>query len=86
MIHANKINADHFDKLAEMMLNRGYKFIPLKKALEDKAYTSPDTFFGAGGISWLHRWALTEERDKDIFKTDLPAPKFVMDYAGIESE
>ena len=86
LIHANKLNADHFDKLANMMLKRDYKFIPLEKALEDTAYNSPDNFFGASGISWLHRWALTEGRNKDIFKTDLPAPKFVMEYAGIDNE
>ena len=86
LIHANKINADCFDKLAEMIIKRGYKFIPLKEALKDDAYNSSDTFFGAGGISWLHRWALTERKNKDIFKTDLPAPEFVMKYAGVESE
>ncbi|OGU29625.1 MAG: hypothetical protein A2057_08780 [Ignavibacteria bacterium GWA2_35_9] len=86
LIHANKLNANHFNELAKMMIKRGYKFIPLEKALEDKAYNSTDTFFGAGGISWLHRWALTEGKDKSIFKTDLPAPDFVMKYAGIESE
>jgi peptidoglycan/xylan/chitin deacetylase (PgdA/CDA1 family) len=86
LIHASKLNADHFNELAEMMMKHGYKFIPLKEALEDTAYNSPDTFFGAGGISWLHRWALTQKKNKDIFKTDLPAPEFVMKYAGIESE
>ena len=86
LIHANKINADNFDKLADMMIKRGYKFIALKDALEDKAYNSEDNFFGAGGISWLHRWALTKGLNKEIFKTDLPAPEFVMKYAGIESE
>ncbi|MDO8548989.1 MAG: polysaccharide deacetylase family protein [Ignavibacteria bacterium] len=86
LIHANKINADHFDKLAEMMIKRGYKFIPLKEALEDKAYNSADSFFGAGGISWLHRLALTAGKSKDICKTDLPAPDFVKKYAGVENE
>jgi peptidoglycan/xylan/chitin deacetylase (PgdA/CDA1 family) len=86
LIHANKINADHFDKLADMMLNRGYKFISLKEALEDKAYESPDTFYGAGGISWLHRWALTAGIDKEIFKGDLPAPDYILKYSGIERE
>ena len=86
LIHANKINADHFDKLAGMMINRGYKFISLKEALEDTSYNSPDTFFGAGGISWLHRWALTKGMNKDIFKSDLPVPGYVKEYAGIESE
>jgi len=86
LIHASKLNADHFNELADMMIERGYKFIPLKEALTDTAYNSPDTFFGAGGISWLHRWALTQGKNKDIFKTDLPAPEFIMKYAGIESE
>ncbi len=80
------LNADHFNELAEMMIKRGYKFIPLSEALKDTAYNSPDKFFGAGGISWLHRWALTQGKNKDIFKTDLPAPEFIMKYAGIKSE
>jgi hypothetical protein len=80
------INADHFDELAGMMKKREYKFISLKEALKDKSYDSQDIFFGAGGISWLHRWALTEGKNKEIFKTNLPAPEFIMKYAGIESE
>jgi Polysaccharide deacetylase len=86
LIHASKLNADHFNELAEMMIKRGYKFISLKEALKDTAYNSPDTFFGAGGISWLHRWAITEGKNKDIFKTDYPVPEYIMKYAGIESE
>jgi hypothetical protein len=86
LIHANKINADHLDKLADMIHKRGYKFISLNEALEDKAYESADSFFGAGGISWLHRWALTAGLSKEIFKGDFPAPAFVMEYAGIEDE
>ncbi len=86
LIHASKLNADHFNELAEMMMKRGYNFIPLKEALKDTAYNSPDKFFGAGGISWLHRWALTKGKNQEIFKTDLPAPEFVMKYAGIENE
>ena len=42
LIHANALNADHFDKLALMIEKRGYKFISLDEALTDKAYTSPD--------------------------------------------
>ena len=40
LLHANALNADWFDELAK---RRGYRFIPLKQALEDKAYGSPDT-------------------------------------------
>ena len=60
LIHANSLNADAYPQLAGMMKARGYRFVPLAEALEDPAFRSPDTFTGAGGISWLHRWTLTE--------------------------
>jgi peptidoglycan/xylan/chitin deacetylase (PgdA/CDA1 family) len=56
LLHANALNADRFGELANMMKRRGYSFISLEQALEDKAYRLPDTYTGAGGISWLHRW------------------------------
>ena len=59
LIHANALNADHFDELVAMMKKRGYSFITLEQALQDKAYSLPDTYFGPYGISWLHHWALT---------------------------
>ncbi|MDT5124100.1 MAG: hypothetical protein QOC96_3582 [Acidobacteriota bacterium] len=59
LIHANALNADHFDELVAMMKKRGYAFITLEQALQDKAYSLPDTYFGPYGISWLHHWALT---------------------------
>lgn len=59
LIHANALNADHFDELVAMMRRRGYSFITLAQALHDKAYGLPDNYTGAYGISWLHHWALT---------------------------
>jgi peptidoglycan/xylan/chitin deacetylase (PgdA/CDA1 family) len=60
LLHANVLNADHLDDLASMLKKRGYKFISLDQALEDKAYNHPDTYTGAVGISWLQRWAVTK--------------------------
>ena len=57
LLHANQINADSFDALAEMMTGRGYSYISLEKALSDEAYRSPDTYIGPQGLSWLLRWA-----------------------------
>ena len=48
---ANALNADYFDKLAQMIEKRGYKFISLDEALKDKAYTSPDAYAGPAGIT-----------------------------------
>lgn len=59
LLHANEINADHFDKLARMLKKRGYKFITLEEALKDEAYKLPEA--GARrGLSWLHRWMLAK--------------------------
>jgi peptidoglycan/xylan/chitin deacetylase (PgdA/CDA1 family) len=57
LLHANPLNADTFDALAEMMTGRGYSFVSLEKALADDAYRSPDTYVGSQGLSWLRRWA-----------------------------
>lgn len=59
LIHINQLNADHFDRLAELFEGRGYTFIPLEEALEDPAYQLADTYTGPGGVSWLYRWATT---------------------------
>jgi len=84
LIHANSLNADAYPELARMMKARGYRFVPLAQALEDPAYRSPDTFTGAGGISWLHRWALT--RNAAVLPGEPTVPDFVLKLAGVEGE
>lgn len=59
LLHANEINADHFDKLAQMLKKRGYAFITLNEALKDKAYQLPEAQSNRG-LSWLHRWMLAK--------------------------
>jgi len=78
LLHANALNADTFDALAEMMRQRGYTFVPLGKALEDAAYhTQKDTFTGAAGISWIHRWAITQGKKSEFFSGEPRVPEFV---------
>jgi peptidoglycan/xylan/chitin deacetylase (PgdA/CDA1 family) len=78
LLHANALNADTFDALAEMMRQRGYTFVPLGKALEDAAYhTQEDTFTGSGGISWIHRWAITQGKKGEFFSGEPEVPEFV---------
>jgi peptidoglycan/xylan/chitin deacetylase (PgdA/CDA1 family) len=86
LIHANALNADYFDKLAQMIEKRGYKFISLDEALTDKAYSSPDTYAGPAGITWIHRWAMTAGKDDDFFKGEPRTPAFVLKEAGIAAE
>jgi hypothetical protein len=64
LLHANALNADHFGALAHLMEARGYRFITLADALSDRAYTSPDTYVGDWGISWLHHWEVSTGRKR----------------------
>ncbi len=59
LLHANEINADHFDKIAVLMKTRGYKFIALEDALKDPAYQLTEVT-SLRGLSWLHRWMLAK--------------------------
>jgi peptidoglycan/xylan/chitin deacetylase (PgdA/CDA1 family) len=86
LLHANMINADYFDDLAEELIKHNYQFISLKEALTDTAYQSEDTFIGRGGISWLHRWSYTKKVDKSFFAGEPEVPQNILDIAEIESE
>ena len=63
LLHANTLNADRFDALASALMRRGYRFISLDEALQDKAYRLPDTFVGAPDNSWFNHWEITVRRD-----------------------
>lgn len=86
LVHANGLNADRFGDLAAMMRRRGYVFVPLDEALKDSAYRSPDTYTGGGGITWLHRWALTRGPEALVLPDEPQVPAFVLSEAGVDSE
>lgn len=77
LLHANNLNADHFGRLAEMFARRGYTFISLEQALADPAYASEDTFTGAAGITWIHRWALTQGKRGAFFAGEPEVPGWI---------
>lgn len=85
LLHANFINSDYFDDVAEMHKKRGYEFITLDEALTDEAYKLPDTFVKRAGISWLHRWAL-DKGGENILTGEPETPDFVVKAADIESD
>jgi peptidoglycan/xylan/chitin deacetylase (PgdA/CDA1 family) len=77
MVHANRLNADAFGDVARMMKERGYTFISIDAALEDPAYSRPDTFDGKVGVTWLARWA-AEMGIKKNYGTN-QVPQFILD-------
>jgi len=52
-------------------------FASLTKALQDKIYTCKDTYTGPGGITWIHRFAITQGKKGKIFAGEPEIPKFV---------
>ena len=85
LLHANSINAEYFDDVAEMLKKRGYQFVTLENGLTDEAYKLPDTFTKRAGISWLHRWALEKGRES-VLPGEPKTPDFVLKAAGVDSE
>lgn len=83
LIHDNFLNANFLGKLLAALRASGYEFIGLAEALEDPAYASEDKMVTRGGITWLHRWAITRGVDKSFFTGEPPCPQFVQEYAGI---
>ena len=85
LLHANFINSDYFDDIAETLKNRRYKFTTLEDALTDEAYKLPDNFVDRAGISWLHRWALAKGKG-NILPDEPQVPAFVLKASGLDSE
>jgi hypothetical protein len=77
LVHANALNAEYFDDLADRIAARGYRWITLGDAVADEAYRSPDEFHGSGGITWLHRWALTRGGKELIVPDEPTVPEWV---------
>ena len=77
LVHANALNADHFGRIIEMMKRRGYSFITLDQALQDKAYEHRDTYTGEVGISWLQRWAITRG---EKFRKEPALPPYMQQF------
>ena len=86
LVHANHLNADWFDELAASMKKRGYSFITLEKAVADPAYKSKDEYTGPAGLTWIHRWALTQKKPREFFAGEPMTPQWILDVAGIAEE
>jgi peptidoglycan/xylan/chitin deacetylase (PgdA/CDA1 family) len=78
LIHAYALNADHLGALLAALERREYRWITLEEALADPVFRQPiDGYTGAGGITWLHRWAITEGLDREIFEGEPEVPEWV---------
>ena len=60
LLHASNLEADHIGELLDVLRKHGYRFITLKDALSDPAYSLPDTYAGEEGMGWIEQWAITQ--------------------------
>ncbi|WP_421871096.1 polysaccharide deacetylase family protein [Marinoscillum sp.] len=56
LCHVNPLNANYLGAIYQGLIDKGYEFITLEKALEDEAYSKTDYHIGQWGVSWLYRW------------------------------
>lgn len=78
VIHSNDINADCLDEVLLRFTERGYKFVPLDKAMADPAYATKDSYVNKYGPTWFFRWSKSKGLDLD-FSGEPDPPKWVMD-------
>lgn len=87
LLHANELNARFLDPLLKRLDSQGWSWISLAQAAADPAYQEQrDEFFGAGGISWIHRWALTSKQTPDYYRGEPEVSAWVLKAAGVDSE
>lgn len=86
LLHANELNADTYDALVAGLRARGYRFVDLDEALRDPAYQRPDTYTGAVGTSWLHRWAMAAGKPWTFWDGQPTSPKWILDLAGVPAD
>lgn len=72
LLHANLLNSYAMKDLLQLASQRGYTFINLEAALQDKAYSESDNYYQPFGVSWLYRWDYT--RGKVIDWSNDPEP------------
>lgn len=78
LLHANSLNQAWYPAIHALYLERGYRFVTLEEAMADPIYRRPDSWVRANGVSWLHRWAVTEGRP---ITPEPDTPQWVVDVA-----
>ncbi|MFY0626935.1 MAG: polysaccharide deacetylase family protein [Reichenbachiella sp.] len=77
LIHANKLNADYLDEIADVFIEEGYEFITLNEILKDPAYQSEITVFKENGTSWLDSWAQSRNLVEGFYEGAPVVPEWI---------
>jgi len=86
LVHANALNARALPRWLPQLEQRGYRFVSLEYALADPAFSEQrDEYVGAGGITWLHRWALTAGKRGAFFAGEPEVPTWIQTASSAPS-
>ncbi len=70
--------------MATPTLLHANRLISLDEALKDPVFERADRYTGTAGITWLHRWALSEGKNGSFFGTEPEPPTFVIEESGLD--
>jgi peptidoglycan/xylan/chitin deacetylase (PgdA/CDA1 family) len=79
LLHANELNADNFDGLVKVFIDRGYRFITLEQAIKDPVYVFPDNYQATS--DWLSHWSFSKAK-----KFAPPSPPAFIQKAFTDSQ
>jgi len=81
LLHSSLLNSVYVDALADMLIKNNYAFISLEEALRDEAYNTEVNIYPEWGISWLDRWALSQNKPREFFLGEPDTPAFIKELA-----
>ncbi len=81
MFHANTLNADHFEKVIQVIHQRGYEIVTLEEALQDTVFELGNPIVSEQSMGWLQRWAIHKGIPVDTF---LQVDPFISKLANIK--
>ncbi len=81
LLHDSLLNADTINDVLALFRARGYSFISLAKAQQNRAYAIPDTYITGHGPMWGYRWA--QERNLGrLGMQETEPPEWITGYAN----
>ncbi|WP_243346852.1 polysaccharide deacetylase family protein [Parabacteroides sp. FAFU027] len=83
LLHANAINRDYIDRIAQIFRDKGYQFISLKEAIKDKAYKTEITYYNEYNPAWLLRWAASSGLKREQYENWPLTPEFILKLAHL---
>ncbi len=70
LCHDNSLNADYLDVLIKKLYEKGYTFISLDEAMNDKVYKQRNLYYKKWGISWIYRWMNDKKEMSGLMKKE----------------